>query len=119
MRAAKLSDTHRRTRLSLAFINLPQENPADGSLRSDSSRRSLLAVGTSRRTEGRFFYSHLAASILKPSSAPMGATCRICTWTAYIKLGNCPKRGASDAPGVYLARLSGPKQAERACFGAL
>ena len=32
---------------------------------------------------------------------------------------NCPKRGASDAPGVYLAPLSGPKRAGQAGLGAL
>ena len=30
-----------------------------------------------------------------------------------------PKRGASDAPGAYLTRLSGPKQGERAGFDPL
>jgi hypothetical protein len=34
-------------------------------------------------------------------------------------LGNCPKRGSGDAPGVYLARVWGPKRAERADLGAL
>src|SRR5829696_341154 len=34
-------------------------------------------------------------------------------------LGNCLKRGSRDAPGGYLARVLGPKQAERDGLGAL
>jgi hypothetical protein len=50
----------------------PRRTPPAAPYTATSDRRSLLAVGTSRRTEGQFFYSHQEAGILKPSSALLG-----------------------------------------------
>src|SRR3712207_9000217 len=58
-------------------------------------RRSLLVVKASVGGEGQFFYSHLRwRGILKPSSAPLWASSRICAWTTHIKVGGRSRKSA-------------------------
>ena len=61
-------------RLPILVACLPAENSADGSYAASLGhrrRRSLLAVGASRGTEGRFLSSHRTAEQTKPSSVPL------------------------------------------------
>ena len=46
-----------------------------------------------------------AAGILKPSSVLLGVTSRICTWTAYIKVGRCSRKLGSVGPAEQPRRI--------------
>src|SRR5512133_4171971 len=71
-------------------------------------RRSLLAVGVSRRTEGRFFYSHHRwRGILKPSSVPLCVIQDMCLALTSIKVGK-----AFSKVHIWDAEWSRPALAE-------
>ena len=83
---------------SLAVGSLLSEStpPTAPYVANSPLRRSLLAVGASVGGEGQFFHSHLSwRGVLKPSSAPLCASSRICAWTTPIKVGRCSRKSVS------------------------